>query len=63
MDSFSTLGVAILLNSAGKRGKGKVKKEAAAEPGEAGEPTARLRRRRRVRFGVGPGSVSLQGRF
>lgn len=57
--ALTTLGVAILLSSAGRRGKTK-KVEAKSEPAPAGKPTAR---RRRLRFGVGPGSVSLQGRF
>ncbi len=55
--ALTTLGVAILLSSAGRRGN-KVKSEAAA-----GGETARLPMRKRLRWGVGPGSVSVQGRF
>lgn len=51
---LATLGVAILLNSAGRRGKDKVKVE-------AGEPTSA--RSRRPRFSIGPGSVGVRGRF
>lgn len=58
--ALTTLGVAILLSSAGRRGKSK-KSDAAGGSAAAAKPTAR--RRRRVRFGVGPGSVSVQGRF
>jgi len=55
---LATLGVAILLSSAGRRGN-KVK----AETTDAGGETARLPMRKRLRWGVGPGSVSVQGRF
>lgn len=48
--ALTTLGVAILLNSS-RREKKKV------------EASTEATARRRVRFGVGPGSVSLRGRF
>ncbi|MCX4241862.1 PEGA domain-containing protein [Paraliomyxa miuraensis] len=50
-----TLGVAILLNSARRRSTNKVKVEGSGEATSA--------RSRRPRFGVGPGSVTIQGRF
>ena len=55
--ALTTLGVVILVNSAQKTKKDKKDKKA--------EKTARLRKRRlaRPRFGVGPGSVTIQGRF
>lgn len=56
--SLATLGVAILLNSARRKGKDKVKVE---KSDEAGKPTAS--RSRRPRIGIGPGSVSIRGRF
>lgn len=55
--ALATLGVAVLLTSGQGR---KAKKEAPATSGE----TAKLRKRqRRPRVGVGPGSVTLRGRF
>jgi hypothetical protein len=53
--ALTTLGVAILLNSAGRRGKAGRKAKS-----EAGEETAQ---RRRFHVGVGLGSVGMHGRF
>ena len=57
--SLTTLGVAILLNSAKRR----TKKGGIDKGTTSGEATTALRNPRRPRFGVGFGSVTVRGRF
>ena len=57
--ALTTLGVAILLNSARRQGPRARKGKA----GKRNQRTAFRRSPRRPRFGVGPGSVTVMGRF